>query len=177
MGSKRDDATTALLLAAAAGHYGVVRALRDAGSDVVWKNLNGLSALNAAVERKGDGQDHFKIVEFLLANGANLETTDSDGLTPLMKASLEGYADMVEVFLAKKAKVEAKSKADFTALMGACKKGNEQVFDLLLKRRASVHAVTKSGQTPLIFACISSSLGIVTKILAVPGDLPRTVTT
>ena len=51
---KRDDATTALILAAQGGYVNIVKLLVENNADVLWKNLQGLSALNAGISFMGN---------------------------------------------------------------------------------------------------------------------------
>jgi len=93
-------------------------------------------------------------VESLSEQGANLNTRDSSGLTPLMIASGHGNSQMVKLLLDAGADVFAvDSRAGASALHKACQGGNVEVVQLLVEAGAFVDwAVCTTGHTPLMEA-------------------------
>ena len=61
-------------------------------------------------------RDDLKEVTSLLEQGANIESVDSFGCTPLMNAAWIGSSTLVNFLLAKGAKTETKDNEGFTAL-------------------------------------------------------------
>lgn len=79
--------------AAEAGQTAVLQALLDAGvkADAPYR---GGTALHAAV-----ANSHLRAAELMLERGANPDTADADGYTPLMHAAMNGDAPMVKLLL------------------------------------------------------------------------------
>ena len=77
----------------------------------------------------------------LLAKGANADTADRRGLTPLIWASAGGHLELVQELLARGAAVERRAIDGTTALMLASANGFTDVVRALLVRGANVSAV------------------------------------
>jgi len=86
----------------------------------------------------------------LLRNGADADTRDESGNTPLMAAALQADAAAVELLLKAGAEVNATNQAGATALMRAAV--FEEKARLLLKRGANPNAKSALGNTALILA-------------------------
>jgi ankyrin repeat protein len=86
----------------------------------------------------------------LLAGGAEVNTRDARGNTPLMYASASGSLDMMRQLLTAGADVKAKNNFESTALMW-CSSNLEKVR-LLIDKGADVNAHSKQGRTPLVIA-------------------------
>ncbi|GEM_PF-1077188 len=84
--------------------------------------------------------------------GFDVNASDQDGVTVLMRASLHGRMGEVKLLLDRGADVNAKDKDAETALMAACFYGHTNVVKLLLNRGADVNATSRSGWTALKFA-------------------------
>ena len=74
---------------------------------------------------------------------------DTNGLTPLHWAAIQGHKDMVELLLANKADVNARDNYGWTALHAAALFGQAGVTELLLANKADVNAKANDGWTPL----------------------------
>ena len=77
---------------------------------------------------------YLDIVQALLAKGADVNATDNDGDTALMRASVWGRLEVVQALLAKDAKVNAKTNVGWIAPMLASKEGHLNVVQALLAR-------------------------------------------
>lgn len=86
---------TALIPAAERGHVETVRRLIQAGVDVNHINRLHWTALLEAVILGDGGPRHRRIVELLLAAGADPALADGDGVTALAHARRRGYTDIV----------------------------------------------------------------------------------
>ena len=75
-------------------------------------------------------------VELLLDRGANIETKDKDGLTPLMIAAKWGKTETVELLLDRGANIETKDKDGLTPLMIAAEWVKTETVELLIKHGA-----------------------------------------
>src|SRR5262249_8574502 len=83
------------------------------------------------------------VVEALLAAGADVNATTSNGATSLMLASQAGKADAVQALLARGANVDAKEKVKGeTALMIAAAYGRADVVRALTAKGADVSVAT-----------------------------------
>jgi ankyrin repeat protein len=75
---------------------------------------------------------HKQIVQILLENKANVNSTNTAEWTPIMHASFEGYAEIVKMLLDEGAEVNARTYVSGTALMFAAGKGHIEIVRLLL---------------------------------------------
>jgi ankyrin repeat protein len=100
------DGFPVLALAAAFGHFAVVRYLFEKGGDVtaVATNGSGYNALTGAVT---NGQK--EIAGWLLENGADANYRYGPGYSPLLAAAANGHLEIVKDLLVHGADVHAKS--------------------------------------------------------------------
>jgi ankyrin repeat protein len=70
-------------------------------------------------------------VAHLLAQGADVNTQDDDGLTPLHWAAKEGNQDIVKLLIAWGADVRVKSRKSLTPLDWAAEQGHQDIVALL----------------------------------------------
>ena len=103
------------------------------------------SLLTAVVAGKAES------VKALIAAGADVNVTDSKGMTPLILAVFLDNENCVEVLIAGHADVNAKeTHLGNTALMTAAKTGNAGILKALIAARADVNAKDKEGWTALM---------------------------
>ena len=107
------------------------------------------------------------MVEKLLKAGANPNTAQQTGETPLMTCARTGNVDAVKSLLAHGANVNQKgSRQGQTALMWAVSEKHHAIQQLLIERKADVNARSASGFTPLLFAAREGDLDSVRVLLA-----------
>jgi hypothetical protein len=110
-------------------------------------NAQGDDLINAA--KQGD----LPHVEALLADGADVNARNGDGVTPLMAASQERNFEVVQSLLTKGVEVNARANDGQTALFkAASQRNNEDVVDALINKGADVNARTNGGGTVLMAA-------------------------
>jgi ankyrin repeat protein len=113
---------------------------------------------------------HKDVVEFLLANKADVNARDYSAETPLDFAAFYGDKDVAAVLLASKAEVSAKDISGYTPLHFAARCGHNEVAALLLANMADVDAKDNGGQTPLHLAAMFGNKEIVALLLANKAD-------
>ncbi len=91
-------------------------------------------------------------IEMLLKLGADVNSPDQHGKTPLHDACLKGHVDSARLLLDRGAKIGARDEDGATPLHDAALGGNTKVIDLLLARKAEVDARDSKGLTPLDYA-------------------------
>ncbi|CAG0911479.1 unnamed protein product, partial [Cyprideis torosa] len=103
---------------------------------------------------------HVSVARDLVAHGADVNTKDRRGWTPLIGASDGGHVETVE-FLVREAKADVEGRENITgctALAVAAWKGHTHVMEILLAAGAEMNARDSDGLTPLQWACMEGSL-------------------
>jgi len=113
-----------------------------------------------------------KILKLLLQYGADVDSTDSSGRTPLIEACIRGKNDLVRTLLtATKGDIDLMRQDDLgrTALMYACIHGNVAIVKLLLKQidKYSLPTNTRDlqGNTALSFATMHAHKDVINALL------------
>jgi ankyrin repeat protein len=88
-------------------------------------------------------------VEALLDRGADVNSADQSGWTPLMEAVFGGHTETIRALLDGGADANAKDRAGWTPLMEAASKGHAQAVTVLLERGADANAKSSKGWTAL----------------------------
>lgn len=91
-------------------------------------------------------------VRQMVENGANVNSKNESGVTPLMNASGMGNKEIVELLLAKGADVNAKTPGNYTALMQAALVGQTEIARLLLAAGADPSVKDVAGKTAQNYA-------------------------
>ncbi len=133
----------------------------------------------------------YQAAQALIANGANVNAKDPEGMTALMEASEKWHREIAELLLSKGADVNAKDKHGFTALLRSFKMsgknnpngryqiqlngklerydfvytGNLDIIKLLLVNGADINAKDTNGRTALIIAAITGDRAITELLL------------
>ncbi|KAF5987960.1 ankyrin protein [Fusarium bulbicola] len=106
------------------------------------------------------------VLELLLQSGADVNTNDMDGTTPLHVASLRGFTDIVEILLQKGAEMNVKTVAGQTPLHYSSGMGHFRVSQLLIQHGADVGSKDNCGRNALHHACCSGDLVVMNLIIA-----------
>ncbi|KAK6525995.1 hypothetical protein TWF281_011036 [Arthrobotrys megalospora] len=109
----------------------------------------------------------------LLREGANPESEDKEGRTPLLWAAERGHIDVVKLLLCEGADLEARDgKWRQTPLSWAAERGNIDIVRLLLCEGADLEGKDgERGQTPLVWATIGGNVGAVRLLLHEGADI------
>ena len=93
-----------------------------------------------------------KKAQKLLAEGADINSTNKEGYNALMIAFEKEDSKMAQILLKKNINIQAKNDKGDTALHIATQKGYENFINLLVKKGADINAKNKKGDTPFIIA-------------------------
>lgn len=108
-------------------------------------------------------------VKRLLAEGANIETTDQQGRTVLDVATAFGQTEVVKILLTAGAKVNAGTGNRQTALHSAAASGKIDMVRALLDAGARVDVADQDGNEPLHIAAANPTNGQMVKDLLHAG--------
>jgi hypothetical protein len=112
-------------------------------------------------------------IRSLLQDGAQIETPDERGLTPLLSATVEGHADAVAALLEKGANANVANRDGSTPLMFACNAGgqgnlnnrvspsHDRIAKLLLERKAQLDRQQENGYTALMYGVFRNNVQLV----------------
>jgi ankyrin repeat protein len=170
----RNGGKTALHYAVLGGHKKIINLLMQSGADINHSSITIGTPLHLAIKRNNldileylfnyeIGQDHIntglsyavnqsnlKIIELLLAKGANINQSTFNLDSPLYLATQSGNLDIVSFLLKNGAKVNQRSflRGD-TALHAATFKNDISIAELLIHYGADVNSISYFGSTPL----------------------------
>ncbi|MGD8501864.1 MAG: ankyrin repeat domain-containing protein, partial [Phycisphaerales bacterium] len=130
---------------AAVGDIEQIKSLVSQGMDVNAKTEAGTIALHFAV-RNG----HRDIAEYFISQGADTDTKNNYGYTPLLLAT--GHKDIAELLIAKGANINTKNNSGQTPMHLAARNGQKDVIELLIAKGADVNAKDRWKWTPLKWA-------------------------
>ena len=88
----------------------------------------------------------------LLNQGADVNTSSYDGVTPLMYAAEKGHLMACKVLVLNGAKLDKKPENGITALTSAVRANYLNIAELLIRNGADVNTADVQGVTPLMFA-------------------------
>lgn len=136
--------------------------LRQSNVDINSKDEAEDTALHCAVRHRKRG-----VLEVLLGKGADVNSRNRLGYTPLMWALNADYTEEIEMLLStKNTKLDAKSDDGETLLMAAIKSENYKIARLLLKsKKVDIDSQNEWGETALILAVTRCFVDIVRLLL------------
>ncbi len=94
-------------------------------------------------------------------SGADQESADHLGRTPLIMAADKGFGRVVRLLLDAGSQVDARDLVGRTALMTAADRGHLEIVKMLLDKGAAVDATDSVGRTALTMALISGRRAVV----------------
>lgn len=98
--------------------------------------------------------------------GADVNSEDEYGITPLIAAAFYGHLEMAELLLNNGADVNAHKSSDYPPLAAAILQDRESVVKLLLSSGANVNIRLGNGRTPLHLAVFDGCEDIVELLIA-----------
>jgi ankyrin repeat protein len=129
----------------------VTDALAEPGTTIINTRdvTTGQTALHIVVARRDRTW-----LEFLISKGANVNTRDFKGVTPLVLAANLNFIEGVEVLVAKGARVDDANDAGETPLISAVHNRNVPMMRLLLKAGANPDRADNSGRSARDYAVL-----------------------
>ncbi len=109
-----------------------------------------------------------KGVKGLLSKGADINTADSEGDSPLIRAAAMGHAEVVKLLVDRGADIHRKNKKGATALITGYLMGHQEVADFLMSKGAGFDS---AGLTPLMKVSKDGRLQDVQKLLKKGEDV------
>jgi ankyrin repeat protein len=106
-----------------------------------------------------------KVVGLLLDYGADIESRDPDGLTPLINAIVAGNTEVVETLIQRGANINVWNAEGETALMTAVWWGQRGIVDLLLKVGANINCKKTTGENAFEWAIFRGYDDIARKLM------------
>lgn len=171
---------TPLIGAVVGGNLEIVKFLHQSGGNINAEDKSKISILYHAVSYSGnEGKDRVTIVQYLIDNGADVNTKQQHNYTALMRAAAIEQLEVLKILLGKGAKVNERANNKTSALLEAVKSGYDYETDkqnpnaleairLLLEAGANVNLADEKGIKPLIKAleyCIVTDYKAIAKLL------------
>lgn len=125
--------------------------LNEPGSTVV--NARDLSSGESALHIVTQRRDALWI-RFLAQQGANPNTRDKRGVTPLVVASRIGFVEGVQALIEAKARVDEANDAGETPLIAAVHRRDTEMMRILLKAGADPDRADNSGRSARDYAAL-----------------------
>ena len=126
------------------------------------------SLMNAA--QKGDAQQVEKLLN-IPGKRAEINTQNSDKMTALNIAALDGYTDVARLLINAGADLEIESRGGQTPLLWATQYNHSELAKLLISFKANVNAHNEFWITPLMYAVQAGNLEIVKMLLEAGADM------
>jgi uncharacterized protein len=124
------------------------------------------SLVDAAMQGNKDA------VRTLLKQGADVNTTQGDGMTALHWAAQKGDVDLAKTLLYAGANVKSATRVGgYTPLLIAAKNGNAPMIETLTAGGADASSATMNGTTALMFAAQAGNADAVKALLAHGADV------
>ncbi|MGH9143814.1 MAG: ankyrin repeat domain-containing protein [Vicinamibacterales bacterium] len=111
-------------------------------------------------------------VRALLKEGADVNTTQADGMTALHWAAQKGDVELAKVLLYASANLKAATRiGGYTPLLIASKNGDAAMIETLAQAGADTNATTINGTTPLMLAAAAGKAPAVKALLEHGADV------
>lgn len=140
------DLEIQLLDAAKAGDLETVQRIIQGNPHAV--NCRDLDGRHSTPLHFAAGYNRVPVVEYLLANGAEVHASDKGGLVPLHNACSYGHYEVTELLVKHGANVNVADLWKFTPLHEAAAKGKYEIVKLLLKHGADPTKKNRDNASP-----------------------------
>ncbi len=126
------------------------------------------------VDDKGKSLLHYAVlgsamdvIDFLLAQDANVNLVDEHGETALFDCARKGKLDIAKRLLARFAKVNVENRMGETTLHLAAAKGHSDLIRLLIENGGQTNKKTKDDRLPVHYAILNGRTDVVADLLKV----------
>lgn len=163
--------------------YNFLKAVRDRDGNEANKYLNDQTTRVINTRDSSTGETALSIVvqqrnlvwtRFLLGKGANPGIADKQGMTPLMHATLLGFAEGADVLLTRGAQVDQANSRGETALILAVQRRNPTLVRMLVARKANPDKADHiAGMSARDYAKRDDRTGAILALLDVKDDKVR----
>ncbi|HUV64343.1 MAG TPA: ankyrin repeat domain-containing protein [Sedimentisphaerales bacterium] len=160
---KDNDGWTAFRYAVSGGNWELVAFFVSQGADV--SSLHGAACMGDLAR-----------VKSYVEQGADVDTQDEMGWTPLYWAASLGQTEVAMFLIQKGADVKKQMEDGSTALHQAAQAGDNNLVQLLVSKGADVNAKTKRGQTPLHSAASAGQREVAALLIAKGAEVNATTT-
>jgi len=114
--------------------------------------------------------DRLNCFEYLLEQGAKIDTENFDGNTCIHAAARNGSVNIMQMAIEHNIEVNALNKSKESALFYAAASGSLPAVSLLLSRKAKINIQNEAGETPLHWACYENHEEIISCLLKAGAD-------
>lgn len=153
-----------LHIEAGQGHLDTMKRLLENGPPITRLVVGEWVPFAAANRREGG-------LKQLLDLGADVNSKDTVGRTPLSYAARNGYEGNLELLLQKGANVNSKDTTSRTPLSYAAENGHEGSLGLLLQKEANVNLENTASRSPLSYAAENGHEGSLKLLLQKGADV------
>lgn len=115
----------------------------------------------------------FRIVNDLIAAGANVNLQDSGGGTPLTIAAGNGQAKCIKALINAHADVNYRNRQGATPLIRAVQSGSMDSINALIAVHADVNKADNRGQTPLMLGASIGRTDFIRTLVAAGADVNK----
>ncbi|HUV29656.1 MAG TPA: ankyrin repeat domain-containing protein [Acidobacteriota bacterium] len=134
-----------IFTAAEQGDFEVVKKLVQENPQLVTATDDqGYSPLHKAAYN-----NHLNVVEYLISQGADVNSASGSGSTPLHGAAYYGHPEIVRVLLDGGAECDVVNAGGYTPLLSAAAGNHGEIVRLLVNMGANVNASPSGGRSPL----------------------------
>jgi ankyrin repeat protein len=140
--------------------------------DFGWPALNAVCARFYGPNETLDYPRDIRIMELLLAHGADINRQDKEGDTALYTCCINGQVPMAQFLLRAGANPNVTNRAGETALHAAVFRGTEELVRLLLQHGADVNIASRQHQTPYDISKEGSPIRDLLTPLHQPREIP-----
>ena len=107
----------------------------------------------------------------LVATGANINSTDANGMTVLMCAAENGHVETTQYLVKASAELEAKDENGGTALMWAAQNGHIETAQCLVTAGTELNAKNKHGKIALMLAAENGHVAVAQYLVTASAEL------
>lgn len=111
------------------------------------------------------------VVTTLLADGADVEMEDDDGMRPLMHAAYNGRVEVLQLLLEAGANFERPDNNGITPLIHAVTGGHRDIVDELVSAGVNLDLCDENGNTALELACEYYDVEMVRMLIGYGADI------